>query len=309
MKNGQINLNTKTKKSISFKRNYLNMLYMLPVTLGIVCFTLIPMISSLVYSLCDYVPADRLNPISNFGFQNYKLIFTQDFQSVLNSFYVTFRFTIVAGGLTFVGSYLVALCLNQKMKGIGVFRIIYYIPSLVPAVAGSLLWNNITAGNGFFNQILVGLGFDAYPFYSENETIFPTLCMLTVFGLGGNSVMWLAQMKNIPNDLYEAASLDGANSFKKFLHITLPMTTPMIFYLMIMSIITSLQSFSYYPIYTLQGSPSELNFIVIKIYTEFMTLKNYSYACALSWVLFFVIGLLTLTIFKKSKWVYYGEES
>ena len=299
----------KTAKRRSFRRDYLNMLYMLPVTLGIIGFTLIPMISSLVYSLCDYVPADRLNPISNFGFQNYKLIFTQDFESVLNSFFVTFRYTIVVGGITFVGSYLVALCLNQDLKGIGAFRVIYYIPSLVPAVAGSLLWNNITAQNGFFNQILVGIGSDPYPFYSENETIFPTLCMLAIFGLGGNSVMWLAQMKNVPKVLYEAASLDGANAFQKFLHITLPMTTPMIFYLMITSIISSLQSFSYYPIYTLQGSPSELNFIVIKIYTEFMTLKNYSYACALSWLLFFVIALLTLLIFKKSKWVYYGEDN
>lgn len=299
----------KTAKRRSFRRDYLNMLYMLPVTLGIIGFTLIPMISSLVYSLCDYVPADRLNPISNFGFQNYRLIFTQDFESVLNSFFVTFRYTIVVGGITFVGSYLVALCLNQDLKGIGAFRVIYYIPSLVPAVAGSLLWNNITAQNGFFNQILVGIGSDPYPFYSENETIFPTLCMLAIFGLGGNSVMWLAQMKNVPKVLYEAASLDGANAFQKFLHITLPMTTPMIFYLMITSIISSLQSFSYYPIYTLQGSPSELNFIVIKIYTEFMTLKNYSYACALSWLLFFVIALLTLLIFKKSKWVYYGEDN
>ena len=299
----------KTAKRRSFRRDYLNMLYMLPVTLGIIGFTLIPMISSLVYSLCDYVPADRLNPISNFGFQNYKLIFTQDFESVLNSFFVTFRYTIVVGGITFVGSYLVALCLNQDLKGIGAFRVIYYIPSLVPAVAGSLLWNNITAQNGFFNQILVGIGSDPYPFYSENETIFPTLCMLAIFGLGGNSVMWLAQMKNVPKVLYEAASLAGANALQKFLHITLPMTTPMIFYLMITSIISSLQSFSYYPIYTLQGSPSELNFIVIKIYTEFMTLKNYSYACALSWLLFFVIALLTLLIFKKSKWVYYGEDN
>ena len=304
-----VEFTAKTAKRRAFRRNYLNMLYMLPVTLGIIGFTLIPMISSLVYSLCDYVPADRLNPISNFGFQNYKLIFTQDFESVLNSFYVTFRYTIVVGGITFVGSYLVALCLNQSLKGIGVFRVIYYIPSLVPAVAGSLLWNNITVGNGFFNQILVGIGLDPYPFYSENETIFPTLCMLAIFGLGGNSVMWLAQMKNVPKDLYEAASLDGANAFQKFSHITLPMTTPMIFYLLITSIISSLQSFSYYPIYTLQGFPSELNFIVIKIYTEFMTLKNYSYACALSWLLFFVIGLLTLTIFKKSKWVYYGEDN
>lgn len=295
-------------KKRTFRKNYLNMLYMLPVTIGIIGFTLIPMISSLVYSFCDYVPVSRLNPISNFGFQNYKKIFTTDFKNVLSSFYVTFRFTIVCGGITFIGSYFVALCLNRQVRGTGVFKILYYIPSLVPAVAGSLLWNNITAESGFFNQILMNLGLEPYTFYSRNETIFPTLVMLTVFGLGGNSVMWLAQMKNIPKDLYEAASLDGANSFKKFLHVTLPMTTPMIFYLMIMSIITSLQSFSYYTIYTLQGSPSELNFIVIKIYSEFMTAKNYSYACALSWLLFFVIGLLTLTIFKKSKWVYYGEE-
>ncbi len=299
-------------KWYTFKKNYGGYVYMLPVLIGIVGFTILPMVTSLIYSLCDYkyYEAEISNQMSNFGLQHYKKMFSQDWPSVGRSLFLTFRYAVVSVFVGLVGSYILALFCNQKLKGIGGFRIVYYLPCIIPAMAGTLLWKNITnADTGYINLIFDVLGISRYTFYNAKETVFPTIIMLSFFGFGGNIVMWVAQMKNIPNELYESAELDGANYFHKVFKITIPMTTSMIFYLLINSIIASLQVFGGF--YALRNgvNDSEINFIVVKIYGEAFDSMNMSYACALSWLLFAIIGVLTATIFKSSKWVYYGEEA
>ncbi len=295
-----------------FKKNYGGWVYMIPVLVGILGFTVLPMVTSFVYSICDYkyYEAEISKQLSNFGFQNYIKMFTTDWPSVGRSLFLTFRYAVVSVAVNLVGSYILALFCNQKLKGIGGFRILYYLPCIIPAMAGTLLWKNITnVDTGYINLIFDALNIPRYSFYNAKDTVFPTIIILGLFGLGGNIVMWVAQMKNIPNELYESADLDGANYFHKLFHITIPLTTSMIFYLLINSIIGSLQVFGGF--YALRNgvNDSEINFIVVKIYGEAFDSMDMSYACALSWLLFVIIGVLTASIFKTSKWVYYGEEA
>lgn len=294
----------------NFKKNYGGYVYMLPVILGILFFTLTPMIVSLVYSFHDYYPLRATKQLVNFGLQNYKKIFTTDWPAVSKSLFLTFRYAIVIVSTGLVGSYVLALFLNRKSKGVKAFRVIYYLPCLIPAVAGSLLWKDITKVNsGYVNLILDALGLPAYTFYEKVETVFPTIILTSIVGWGGNTIMWLAQMQNVPDSLYEAAEIDGAGYFQKLFKITIPLTTPMIFYLLITGIIGALQVFGNF--YALRNGicDSEIDFIVLKIYdAAFGGAGGFGYACALSWMLFAIIGLITLLIFKKSKWVYYGEE-
>lgn len=283
---------------------------MLPVLIGILCFTLLPMIVSLVYSFHDYYPLRATNQLVNFGLQNYKKIFTSDWKGISRSLFLTFRYAIVTVSTGLVGSYILALFLNRKIRGEKVFRVIYYLPCLIPAVAGTLLWKDITRVNsGYINLILDFLGLPEYTFYENVETVFPTIILTSIVGWGGNMVMWIAQMNNVPESLYESAKIDGANWLQQTVKITIPMTTPMIFYLLITGIIGALQVFGNF--YALRNGvcDSEIDFIVLKIYdAAFGGSGGFGYACALSWMLFVIIGLITLLIFKKSKWVYYGEE-
>ncbi len=298
-----------------FWRNYGGIVYVLPVLLGILLFTIVPMIVSLYYSLHDYDPMSMTNQISNFGIQQYERIFKTDWPSVSRSLFLTFRYAILTVSTSLVGSYILALLLNQKRKGMAVYRVLLYLPCLIPAVAGSLLWKDITKVNsGYINLLLEKLGLPEYTFYDDPKTVLATILITGIVGWGGNTIMWLAQMKNIPDSLYEAAEIDGANYFHKLFKITIPMTTPMVFYLLITGIIGALQVFGSF-LTLKQNSPGadEMNFIVVKIYEAAFQGQGgnfgFSYACALSWFLFAIIGVITLVIFKSgNKWVFYGEE-
>ena len=311
--------NKSAKRWRKFKKHATGYIWCAPVILGMIIFTLIPMVLSLWYSMhdYDYTAFDRADQLTNFGFQNYIKIFTEDFMAIPygtgKSLLLTFRYAVFSLAFSMIGSYSLALFMNQKVKGMGAYRVIYYLPCLIPSVAGTLLWADITnADYGYLNTILRALfGEDAgLAFYSKPDSVLPTLILTGVTSLGGSMVMWLAQMKNVPEELYEVADLDGANYLYKTFKITIPMTTPMIFYQLLMGIIGALQIYSgIYPLrmkYT--AAHEELYFYCVKIYDTFHQSHEYAYACALSWVLFVIIGLLTLVVFRTSKWVFYGEE-
>lgn len=296
--------------------DYGGMVYMIPVLLGILLFTIVPMVTSLNYAFHEYDPyaRDPAEQLKNFGFQNFKKIFTSGenggtFEVVMYSLFVTARYSVLNILIGIVGSYMLALFLNQKTKGIKIFRVVYYLPVLIPGVAGTLLWKEITAVNGgYLNMIFESLGMEAYTFYEAKETVLPTLLLIGLFSLGGSTIMWLAQMKNVPAEMYESADLDGANYFHKLFYITIPMTTSMLFYMLITSTIGGLQAFgNVYPLKDVAGR--EVEFIVVLIYDAAYSSGELSYACALSWFLFVIIGILTAFVFKTSKWVYYGEEA
>ena len=296
--------------------DYGGILYMIPVIVGILCFTIIPMVTSLNYAFHDYNPYafDQSQQLTNFGLQNFATIFKKGedggtFETVMYSLYVTFRYAVLNILISLVTSYALALFLNQQTKGVKIFRVVYYLPVLIPGVAGTLLWKDITAvRGGYLNMIFEAVGLAPYTFYEAKETVLPTLLFVGLFGTGGGCIMWLAQMKNVPTEMYESADLDGANYFHKLVYITIPMTTSMLFYMLITSAIGGLQAFgNVYPLKEVAGR--EVDFIVVQIYESAYVNGALSYACALSWFLFVIIGILTAFVFKTSKWVYYGEEA
>ncbi len=300
------------------KKNVPCWLYIIPVVAGIIFFTILPMITSLAYSFRGYYNPEFRgdDKAGGFSFGNFSYFFTPGTAYGMNTFLTsiatTFGFTILSLALQILGSYTVALFLNQNTKGIKAFRIIYYLPNLIPAVAGTMLWANMTSTQGgYLNTLLEMVGLPPYTWYESSDSVLPTLLFVNIFSWGGTAIMWLAQMQNIPPEMYESADLDGANYFHKTFKITIPMSTAMMFYVIVTSMIGGIQAFTNVkPLYDKFQEP-KLNFIVVYIYDlAFGTIENgMSKACALSWILFVIIALMTLVLFKTSKkWVYYGEE-
>ena len=183
----------------------------------------------------------------------------------------------------------------------------YYTPVLIPGVVGGLLWNDITNEyNGIFNIILNAVGLKSYSFYAVSETVLPTLLFMSLFGLGGNMILWIAQIKAIPEQLYEAARIEGAGPLARTLRITVPMCTPMIFYTLIMGVIGSFQIFSGVYVLLTPRNADGLKFYVVYTYEVFRN-SNIGFASALSWILFVIIAAMAFMVFRTSKWVFYGE--
>jgi len=210
-------------------------------------------------------------------------------------------------------SFLLALLLNKKIKGIGIYRLLIYTPVIIPVTISGLLWKNITNYDyGLANAVLQNIGLGKFPFFDKASTSMLSLILIGFWGLGGGMILWLSTLKNVPVSLYEAAEVDGASKFVKLFKITIPMCTPMIFYNLIMGIIGSLQTFG--SVFTLTGGSAgagnSLYFWLMKIYNDTFNILSYTtgYAAAECWLLFAVIAILTVIIFKTSKWVYYGEE-
>ncbi len=289
------------------KRDYGCYLFLLPIILGFAIFTAYPVISSLFYSFTDY------NGIffSHVGFMNFKQIFSLGYGGLLKdvafSFGITFLFAIVSVPLNLVLGYVVALICNREVKGVRVFRLLYYMPTIIPGVAMALLWADVYSINGIANQFLSVFGLHSQFLEGENSALL-TLWFTGLWGIGGSVIMWLAALRNIPPEMYEAADLDGARYFTKLFKITVPMSTPMIFYNLINALIGALQSFDTYAMVG-RGPNDCLYFIAVRIYeTAFGGSNQYGLASALGWLLFAVIAILTVFMFLSNKsWVNYGE--
>lgn len=293
------------------KKSYVGWLFTLPMTLGLLIFTFYPMIQSLVYAFAEY---DGVEHFELIGLGNFIRMFTVDRREVFTTLRNTFLYSIISVPLTLVLSYMLALLVNKKIAGVGVFRVLYYLPVVIPSVVSGLLWKGIydpTYGLG--NSILNAFGLPSSQFFEAEESALASYIFMNVFGVGGSMILWLSTLKNVPPELYEAATIDGANGAVKLFCVTIPLSTSMIFYNLITGIIGSLQTFNTYVIAANEGrGPGDsLYFFAVKIYnTAFSGMRfEYGYASALAWVLFIIVGVLTIFIFRTSKWVYYGEES
>lgn len=295
------------KKAI--KNEWYGWVFISPVMLGIALFTLVPMIESLYFSFFRYY--NVITPPEGFGLFNYKLMFQQDdfWQSVR----VTFTYTAITIPLYMVLSFLLALLLNSKIKGVGIYRVLIYLPVIIPVTVSGIIWRNFTDVDfGLANEILTSIGIGRLQFFESASSSMPTLIVMGLWGLGGGMVLWLSSLKNVPQNLYEAAEIDGANGFIRLIYITIPMCTPIIFYNLVLNVINSLQTFG--SVLTLTGGSAgaddSLLFYMMKVYNDAFNIsgKTMGLACAESWMLFVVIALLTAVIFKTSRWVFYGEE-
>lgn len=290
--------------------NPMGWLYIAPVLIGIALFTVIPVGLSFVYSLHENY--DGFRPLSEFawGFKNYIDAFTVDSFSFWHSLKITFIFAFVTVPLSLVLSFFLALMLNAKKPGIKVYRVLIYLPCIIPAISSGILWVRFFDVDwGYANVILNALGLPSGTFFTKAATSMPTLIFKGLFTLGGNMVMWIAAMKNVPESLYEGARIDGASRARQIFVITIPMCTPMIFFNLVMAVIGAFQVFG--DAFILTGGRGGINesllFIVFKIYNAvgFQT----GYAAALSWMLFLIILFFTLLLFKTSrKWVFNMED-
>lgn len=293
----------------AIKNNYTGWLFIMPTVLGVLLFTLYPMVSSLVYSFFDY---NIVSPPQNFGLQNYIKPFTTGWKEFSRSLQVTVVYSVVSIPLNMVLSFALALLLNKDVKGMRFFRLLYYLPVIIPGVVSGLLWRDIMQPNGgIMNALFEKVGLPASKFFMDKHTAMPTFIFTGLFGLGGGMILWIASLKNIDPGLYEAADLEGANCFVKLFKITLPMCSPVIFYNLITGVIGALQTFG--GVYVITGGgggpDNSLLFYVMNIYNQaFSSRFSMGYASALSWILFLIIGALTLIMFKTSKWVFYGGD-
>ena len=289
------------------RKEYLGMLFVLPVILGLAIFTFVPMFKSLYDSFHDI---DIFGQPSNFGLQNYKKLFTENKVEFYGSLWATIKYTIIAIPVTMVLSFSLAFVLNRDLKGIKLARVLCYAPVVIPTVVNGALWRTITTSEiGYLNLVFKAIGLPNYTFFERNETAFQSFIMVGLFGIGSGMILWLSQLKNIPKTLYESADLEGANGLQKLLCITIPMCTPTIFYTLITSIIGTFQVFDLAYMFHNPLNQKTLNFFVLYIYQQaFGRFGQMGYASALSWVLFLIIAALSALVFKTSKWVYYGED-
>lgn len=279
-----------------------------PWLLGFLIFTLGPMLASLYLSFCKY----DLHALSFVGTKNYEVLFTRDplfWRSLGNTaLYVLFSVPL---GLT--GSLLIAVLLNQKVKGMPVFRTLFYLPSLVPAVASALVWSWVFHPDaGILNAGLAVFGIHGPKWLQDPKTALASLTLMSLWGIGGSRMLiFLAGLQGISDELYEAAQLDGAKGWACFRHVTLPMLSPTIFFNLILGIIGSFQVFTSAYIMTGGGPDNATLMYVLYLYNNAFRYFKLGKASAMAWVLFLILLGFTGIQFKNaSKWVYYegGEK-
>ncbi|HON73329.1 MAG TPA: sugar ABC transporter permease [bacterium] len=270
---------------------------------GFLIFTAGPILASLFFSFCNY---DVVTPPDWIGVQNYKRLLSDPL--FWQSLKVTSYFSLVSVPLGIALSLIIAILLNQNIKGLTWFRTIYYMPSVISGVAVALLWMWIFNPEfGILNFLLWKLFHIHGPAWlMSEEWVIPALIIMSLWGIGGDIVIYLAGLQGIPTELYEAAEIDGANSFNKFLNITIPMMSPVLLFTLIMGIINSFQVFTQAYVMTRGGPHYASLFYVLYIYQNAFQFFSMGYASALSWILFLIILALTFLIFKSSPlWVYY----
>ena len=287
------------------KRDYAAFAYLAPWIIGMLVLQLYPFLSSLVYSFCNY----KITGTPSFtGLSNYIQLFTMD-NEFWNSLKVTLVYTLYTVPGKLVMALAVAVFLNRDIKGINLIRTLYYIPSLFGgSVAVALLWKIMFMDNGVINAILTTLHLPNVQWLGDPNQALRTICMMEIWQFGSSMVMFLAALKQVPASLYEAASLDGAGSVKKFFSITLPQITPIIFFNLIMQTITALQNFTSAFVVT-GGGPNKATYVLgMKLYTDAFGYYKMGYACATSWVIFAMVMVVTLLLFRFSSGKIYYED-
>jgi multiple sugar transport system permease protein len=282
-------------------------LFITPCIIGLVLFAIGPMIFSIYISLTEW---NIITPVRFIGIGNY----LQAFKDPLlpQSIRVTFYYCILSIPLGLVVTFLLANLLNTGVRGMSIFRTIYYIPAIVPTVASAALWKNIFAPQyGLINGIMRLLNLPTFQFLNSRSQVIPALAIVSIWGAGSGVIIYLAGLQGISKTLYEAAEIDGANTVKRFIHITIPMMTPMIFFNFLMGIIGGLQTFNTaYVMTNGSGGPANASlFISILIYRSAFAYFRMGYASALSWILFMIIAALTVLVFRTSNsWVFYESK-
>jgi multiple sugar transport system permease protein len=274
-------------------------LFASPWIVGFFAFTFIPLAYSLLWSFTDY----RLAELNWIGLANYRNLLTDDpllTKAVYNTAY--YAFLAVPSGI--IVALAVALLLSQPLRGMKVFRTMFYLPRVVPIVASSLLWLHLMAGP--LRPVFRLLGLPTSNWLGDPQWSKPALVLMSLWGVGGTAMIFLAALQGVPRALYEAAEIDGAGAVRRFWSITVPMISPTIFFNLVVGTISAVQTFTQPLIMTRGGPVDSTLFYVLQLYWKGFYHMEMGYASAMAWLLFVAILLLTLLIFRSSAlWVFY----
>ncbi len=280
-------------------------LYIMPWIIGFFVFQLYPFIASLVYSFTEF---SVLKPMKFVGVDNYVKMFTAD-RLFWKSLKATLLYVLMAVPGKLIFALIIALILNMKIKFINFFRTLYYLPSILGgSVAVSIIWKFLFGKEGTVNSLLAVFGIDGPDWLGDPNLALATMGLLVVWQFGSSMVLFLAGLKNIPHELYEAARVDGANKLHCFFKITLPMLSSIIFFNLIMQMITAFKEFNA-PYLITNGGPLNSTYLYgMMLYDNAFKYMKMGYASAESWFLFVIIMILTAATFKSSPyWTYYED--
>jgi len=279
-------------------------LFALPWLIGLCTFTAYPLIASFVYSFFDYNVYSYMKWI---GLGNYISLIKSD-ELFWTSLYNTVYYTIFAVPLGMIVGLAIAVLLNQNIKGLALFRSIYYLPAVISGVAVSILWIWVLDPNfGLIATILGYLGINSPNWLGDPLWAKPALILMSLWGAGGSMIIYLSGLQSVPTELYEAARIDGANSFQCFLKITIPMISPVLLFTLITGLIGSFQVFTQAYVMTNGGPLNSTLFYVLYLYRKAFAFMQMGNASAMAWILALITGILAYLIFRtSSKWVYYS---
>jgi multiple sugar transport system permease protein len=289
------------------RRTIVGYAFISPVVLGLIIWTFGPMVASAYFSLTDY---KLLKPAEFIGLDNFVDLFTKDRQFA-NSLVVTFKFAALYVIVGQVFALSLAVLLTQKVRGMPLFRTLFYLPVVVPFVASALLWRYLFNKDfGPINAFLEWIGVGGINWLGSTDWALPSLVIISVWGGAVSTIIYVAGLQHIPEHLHEAAKIDGASPRQQFRYVTLPLLTPTIFFAVVTTVIASFQFFV--PAYIMTaGGPAQSTYVYnLNLYDKAFKWLEMGYASAMAWVMFFIIIVLTLLIFRSSnRWVYYdGEE-
>lgn len=299
MDNSNVKKKMNLKEKSQLKWGYF---FIAPAIIGLICFSFGPMLFSLGISFTKW---DVITAKEFVGLDNYKALFHDPL--FFKSLKVTLYYTLLSVPLITCIPLLTAMLLNTKIKGISIFRAIFYVPSIVPIVASAAVWMYIyNPMYGLLNSILKALGLHTHnSIFSETGAV-PSLAVMALWAAGNTVVIYLAGLQGVSRQLYEAAEIDGAGAIARFFHITVPMMTPIIFYNFVMAIINSMQIFTQAYIMTDGGPANATFFYSLMVYRTAFKQSRMGYSAAMSWIFFIIIAVLTLLVFKsQKKWVVY----
>ncbi|HZG57048.1 sugar ABC transporter permease [Paenibacillus sp.] len=295
---------TRSKLSRTQKEALDCYVFMSPAIIGMVVFLLGPILFSAYISFTNY--SILKSPVW-VGLGNYIGLFNDEFFWL--SMKITFIYAAVSVPLGLVVSLLLAMLLNQNLKGIYLFRVIYYMPAVISGVAVALLWKWLFNPEfGLLNWFIGLFGIQGPQWIYSQDWALTSLILMSLWSVGGSMLIYLAGLQGIPTELYEAAEIDGAGRFRRFLNVTIPMLSPVIFFNLVMGIIGSLQVFTEGYVMTQGGPNNSTLFAVLYLYRQAFNYYSMGYASAMAWMLFLVILAFTLLVFKSSPmWVFYEE--
>lgn len=293
------------KPSGKFWKENRGLLFILPWLIGFLVFKGYPFLSSLIYSFSD---ESLFEGISRWGVFNYIKIFTD--RKIKAGFMTTFKYAFMTVPLKLVFALFIAYILNFKIKGVKMFRTVYYIPSILgSSVAIAVLWKAIFKDDGIVNMILGFFGVAGPHWLSNKTAALFIICLLRVWQFGSTMVIFLAALKGVSPDLYEAASLDGAGKWRQFFTITVPLITPVIFYNLVTQLVQAFQEFNGPYIITQGGPRGATTLVSLLIYNNAFKKYDMGLASAQAWVLFIILMIFTAILqYSQKHWVYYSDE-